>query len=122
MSAYLMHTDPSVYPHPFTFAPERWLGDIPPNMMRNFVPFARGTSRDRCVAALLSDMHATGSRNCLGQNLAQAELSLAIAVLFRPGAPRLRLHETDHTDTDHVHDYVVPLPRLETKGVRATVE
>ncbi|MCJ1386411.1 hypothetical protein MMC17_009537 [Xylographa soralifera] len=104
MSAYLMHTEPSVYPHPFTFAPERWLGDISPKMMRNFVPFARG------------------SRNCLGQNLALAELSLAIAVLFRPGAPRLRLHETDHTDTDHVHDYVVPLPRLETKGVRATVE
>lgn len=63
-----------------------------------------------------------GSRNCLGQNLALSELSLALAVLFRPGGPNLKLYETDHTDTDHIHDYIVPLPKLETKGVRATVE
>jgi len=42
MSAYFMHTDPEVYPEPFSFIPERWLGDIHPKMMRNFVPFARG--------------------------------------------------------------------------------
>jgi cytochrome P450 len=44
MSAYLMHTDPEVYPEPFSFIPERWLGDIHPNMNRNFVPFCRGMS------------------------------------------------------------------------------
>jgi hypothetical protein len=42
MSAYFMHTDPEVYPDPLSFKPERWLGDRHPNMMRNFVPFARG--------------------------------------------------------------------------------
>ena len=67
-------------------------------------------------------MHATGFRNCLGQNLAKSEISLTLAVLFRPGAPKLQLYKTDHTDTDHIHDFVVPLPRLETKGARATVE
>ncbi|KAF2228480.1 putative cytochrome P450 [Viridothelium virens] len=103
MSGYLMHSDPSVYENPFKFVPERWLGDIDPKMMRNFVPFARG------------------SRNCLGQNLARAEISLSIAVLFRPNAPRLELYETDETDTNHVHDFVVPLTRLGTKGVRVTV-
>ncbi|KAI4284882.1 MAG: hypothetical protein L6R38_001091 [Xanthoria sp. 2 TBL-2021] len=103
MSGYLMHSDPDVYPSPFTFDPDRWLGDIDPHMLRNFVPFTRG------------------SRNCLGQNLAQAELSLAIAVLFRPGAPRMELFETDVGDTNHVHDFVVPLPRLDTKGVRVTI-
>lgn len=50
-----------------------------------------------------------------------AELSLALAVIFRPGGARLELYETDQTDTDHVHDYVVPLPKLETKGIRVTV-
>lgn len=49
MSAYLMHTDPTVYEKPFEFMPERWLGDIEANMRRNYVPFSRG------------------SRNCLGQ-------------------------------------------------------
>lgn len=66
-------------------------------------------------------MFHAGSRNCLGQNLAQAEISLTLAVLFRPGAARLELYETDETDTNHVHDYVVPLPRLDTKGIRVTV-
>lgn len=42
MSGYLMHSDPSVYENPFDFVPERWLGDIHPNLMRNFVPFSRG--------------------------------------------------------------------------------
>lgn len=43
-----MHTDPEVYPEPFKFIPERWLGDYDPKMNRNWVPFTRG------------------SRNCLG--------------------------------------------------------
>jgi hypothetical protein len=37
-----MHNDPSVYENPSEFMPERWLGDIDPNMMRNFTPFTRG--------------------------------------------------------------------------------
>ena len=37
-----MHSDPLVYEKPFKFMPERWLGDINPDMMRNFVPFSRG--------------------------------------------------------------------------------
>ena len=36
-----MHSDPSVYENPLEFIPERWFGDINPNMMRNFVPFSR---------------------------------------------------------------------------------
>jgi hypothetical protein len=50
-----------------------------------------------------------------------AELSLALAVFFRPGGPRLELFESDTSDTNHVHDYVVPLPKLNTKGIRVTV-
>ena len=42
MSGYFMHSDPAVYENPSEFIPERWLGDIDPNMMRNFVPFSRG--------------------------------------------------------------------------------
>lgn len=48
MAAYSLHTDPEVYPEPFKFIPERWLGDYDPKMNRNWVPFSRG------------------SRNCLG--------------------------------------------------------
>lgn len=45
MSTYLMHYDPDVYPEPKVFKPERWLGEINSKMLRNYVPFAKG-SRD----------------------------------------------------------------------------
>ncbi|KAL3431443.1 cytochrome P450 [Aspergillus tetrazonus] len=103
MSAYLMHSDASVYPSPDKFIPERWLGPINPAMHRNYVPFCRG------------------SRNCLGMNLAMAELSLCLAVLHRPGGPELGLFETDETDVKQVHDFLIPLPSIDTKGIRVVV-
>ncbi|KAI4098816.1 MAG: hypothetical protein L6R37_006270 [Teloschistes peruensis] len=104
MSAYFMHNDPSIYPNPLEFIPDRWLGDIDPAMNQNLVPFTRG------------------SRNCIGSNLALSEINLALAVLFRPAAPRMRLHETDESDVLQVHDFVNPLPRLDSLGVRVVVE
>ncbi|KAI4162409.1 MAG: hypothetical protein LQ342_003975 [Letrouitia transgressa] len=80
MSSYFMHTDPLVYENPFEFNPERWLGGVDPVMNRNWVPFSRG------------------SRNCLGQNLAYAEMYLTLALLFRPNGPKLELFETDESD------------------------
>ncbi|KAI1335896.1 putative cytochrome P450 [Xylariaceae sp. FL0016] len=100
MTAYFQHTDPNVFPEPYSFVPERWLGDVPTQMTRNLVPFARG------------------SRNCIGMNLATAEINFMLAALFRPGAPKFKLYETDETDVIAVHDYIVPLARLDSKGVR----
>ncbi|KAH8882984.1 putative cytochrome P450 [Thozetella sp. PMI_491] len=100
MTAYFQHTDPDVFPDPYSFVPERWLANLSPQMMRNLVPFARG------------------SRNCIGMNLAMAEINFMLAALFRPGAPRFELFETDETDVVAVHDYIVPLARLDSKGVR----
>ncbi|KAI0116202.1 putative cytochrome P450 [Hypoxylon sp. NC0597] len=100
MTAYFQHTDPDVFPDPYSFVPERWLANVSPQMTRNLVPFARG------------------SRNCIGMNLATAEINIMLAALFRPGAPKFDLFETDETDVVAVHDYIVPLARLDSKGVR----
>ncbi|KAG8161928.1 hypothetical protein KVR01_007693 [Diaporthe batatas] len=100
MTAYLQHTDPDVFPEPHSFVPERWLGEVSTAMARNLVPFARG------------------SRNCIGMNLAMAEINFMLAALFRPGGPQFELFETDETDVIAVHDYIVPLARLDSKGVR----
>jgi cytochrome P450 len=100
MTAYFQHTDPAVFPDPYSFVPERWLGNVSLQMTRNLVPFARG------------------SRNCIGMNLAMAEINFMLAALFRPGAPQFALFETDETDVVAVHDYIVPLARLDSKGVR----
>ncbi|KAF7126040.1 hypothetical protein CNMCM5793_002399 [Aspergillus hiratsukae] len=100
MSAYFLHRDPRIFPRPMEFIPERWLGNVTPEMNRNFVPFSKG------------------SRHCLGMNLAYCEVNYIIAALFRPGGAEFELYETDETDVIPVHDLIVPLPRLESKGVR----
>lgn len=51
-----------------------------------------------------------------------AEMSLVLAVLYRPGGPEFELYETDETDVKHVHDFLIPLPKLDTKGVRAVIQ
>lgn len=54
-------------------------------------------------------------------SLAMAELSLCLAVLYRPGGSELELFETDESDVKHVHDFLIPLPKVDTKGVRVLV-
>ncbi|KAF2786944.1 cytochrome P450 [Melanomma pulvis-pyrius CBS 109.77] len=103
MSAYLMHSDAAVFPEPDKFIPERWIGDVNPAMHKSYVPFCRG------------------SRNCLGMNLAMAEMSLILAVLYRPDGPNIELFETDESDVKQAHDFLIPLPKIDTKGVRAIV-
>ncbi|KAK4222262.1 cytochrome P450 [Podospora fimiseda] len=104
MSAYLQHSDAEVFPSPDKFIPERWFaGNVTPAMNKSYVPFCRG------------------SRNCLGMNLAMAEMSLILAVLYRPNGPEFELFETDESDVKQAHDFLIPLPKLTTKGVRALV-
>jgi hypothetical protein len=50
-----------------------------------------------------------------------AEMSIIIAVLFRPNGPKLELFETDESDVKQAHDFLIPLPKISTKGVRAVV-
>ncbi|KAL3471911.1 cytochrome P450 [Aspergillus californicus] len=100
MSAYFQHRDPATFPRPLEFLPERWLGTVTPAMYRNYIPFSKG------------------SRHCLGMNLAYCELNLIIAALFRPGAAKFELYGTDESDVRPEHDLIVPLPRLDSKGVR----
>lgn len=50
-----------------------------------------------------------------------SQMYIMLAVLFRPGAPKLQLFETDESDVEQVHDLVLPVPRLDTKGIRVVV-
>jgi hypothetical protein len=51
-------------------------------------------------------------------SVAYCEVNLMISALFRPGGPDFDLYETDESDVMPVHDLIVPLPKLDTKGVR----
>ncbi|KAL9091072.1 MAG: hypothetical protein Q9165_004999 [Trypethelium subeluteriae] len=93
-----IHTDESVFPDPWAFQPERWFG-------------RSGTERRKYLMSFNK-----GARNCIGINLAYAEIYLALATttLFD-----WELYETDESDVRFKHDFHAAFPKLDTKGIRA---
>ncbi|OAP59663.1 hypothetical protein AYL99_06961 [Fonsecaea erecta] len=101
-----MNHDEDVFPESNSFVPERWLNNPTTKdgqpLERYFVGFGRGT------------------RQCIGQNLAQAELYMGLATIFRTFS--FELYETELSDTVLAHDYFVPTVKLDTKGIRVKVK
>lgn len=104
MSSMMMHTDPAIFPDPQSFKPDRWLSSKGVRLDNYLVPFGKGT------------------RQCLGINLAWAEMYLLVANMCAPGRFNFALYETDLSDVKVEHDFFVAFPRLDTKGVRVTVK
>ncbi|KAL9078820.1 MAG: hypothetical protein Q9157_002261 [Trypethelium eluteriae] len=102
MTIYLLHNRPDIFPEPHEFRPERWLTSQAERLDRYLVPFSKG------------------SRSCVGMNLANAEICLTLAYLFRRF--RLELFETTRADVDIEHDYFTAFPRLDSKGVQVLVK
>ncbi|RAO73882.1 uncharacterized protein BHQ10_009894 [Talaromyces amestolkiae] len=92
------HTNETVFPDPFTFDPERWLGEEARERRRFQFAFNRG------------------GRKCLGIELAGAELYLMTAALVRRFD--MALYATDETDVGFLYDYQVAMPKMDSKGVR----
>lgn len=61
MSAYFQHRDPRIFPQPLEFLPERWLGNVTPEMKNSYIPFSKG------------------SRHCLGMKYGPCPVPLALA-------------------------------------------
>lgn len=99
MSAILIHQNPDIFPDPQAFRPDRWLTTRSLNLKRYLVSFSKG------------------SRQCLGMNLAYAELYLGLAyVLWR--FPRAELVAgTALDDVEVVADYFIPVPRKRGRHV-----
>ena len=102
MTSIFMHEDPTRFPDPKAFKPERWLDPATRNQLgRYLVNFSRG------------------SRGCLGQHLAQAEIYFSLVAVFRRF--ELELYETTRADIDVAHDFFNPQPRKGAVGLRVTV-
>ena len=101
MSNIIQHQDPSVFPEPLEFRPERWLGEEAPD--RYLVPFSKGT------------------RACVGMNLAKTELMMAMAGVVMSGL-EMELWETGREDVECVADGGIPLVRKGSKGIRVLVK
>jgi cytochrome P450 len=96
------HTNKSVFPSPYAFDPDRWLGEE--GRERRKFQFAFGK----------------GGRKCLGMELARAELVLVIAALVR--SFDMTLWQTDKSDIAFVHDYQVAMPKLDSRWVTVIVK
>ncbi|KIW25414.1 hypothetical protein, variant [Cladophialophora immunda] len=113
MTSYMIHRNPDIFPSPHEYRPERWIEN--PRLDKYLVSFSKGKMQ------------------CLGINLAYAELYLMVAKLFRVygsrevkfdgDVGRLELFETTfEKDVDMREDRFIPLPSRDTKGVRVLVE
>ncbi|KAI1826637.1 cytochrome P450 [Xylaria intraflava] len=91
MTHRFIHHNPTIYPEPFEFQPQRWMqGEESKKLEKYLLTFSRG------------------SRQCLAMPLAYAELYLALATLFRQFD--LELYDTDRTCVDPKYDYFAPFP------------
>ncbi|KAL2060043.1 hypothetical protein VTL71DRAFT_9865 [Oculimacula yallundae] len=102
MTQKLTHDNPTIFPEPRGFQPERWIDTAERKRLERFLqPFGRG------------------SRACLGIHLAYAELYLTLAMAF--GDFDLNLFDTRREDIEQVHDFFSPFPES-VKGLRVLVE
>ncbi|KIX07822.1 uncharacterized protein Z518_02476 [Rhinocladiella mackenziei CBS 650.93] len=100
MTNSLVSMHPDIFPEPETFKPERWLDD--------------GRSLERYQVAF-----SKGSRQCLGINLAYAEMFLTLATLW--SRFDFALFETTLDDVLMKHDFFTAFPGDESKGIRVRV-
>lgn len=50
-----------------------------------------------------------------------AEMSLILAVLYRPNGPKFELFDTYESDVKQAHDFMIPVPKLDSNGVRILI-
>lgn len=102
MTGMFIHDNPQLFPDPLCFRPERWLlPDAREKLSNYLVNFSRGT------------------RMCLGQHLASAEIYLTLAAIF--SRFDFEIYETVQEDIDVAHDFFNPLSRRGAVGLRAIV-
>ncbi|KAI2424142.1 hypothetical protein LOZ63_000688 [Ophidiomyces ophidiicola] len=106
MTCYLIHNNTDIFPEPKRFIPERWL-DHEGKRHRHLDPFIMAFSK--------------GTRQCLGINLAYAEMYMSLAAVMRVFGGRFQLFETTLKDVEMKADLFVPAPQGESTGVQVLV-
>ncbi|OCT49257.1 Trichodiene oxygenase [Cladophialophora carrionii] len=102
MTSVFMHHNEGIFPDSYNFIPERWMDlDGRQRLEQYLVAFSKG------------------SRQCIGLNLARAEMLLVMAKLFRD--VHFQLYETTREDVTLAHELFLPFPKIGSKGVRVLV-
>lgn len=103
MTGALLSDNPTIFPDPYSFQPERWLplSTNGARLWKHMMPFGQG------------------SRSCVGMELGKAEVLLTLATLFRRFGRNMRLAGGTERkrDVDIVADYFISMSSLESNGV-----
>ena len=104
MSPIFLHKDKVMFPRPRNFEPRRWIE-------------ASREQHEAMIKRLSNFGH--GSRQCVGMNLAYAELYPTLSCVFRRLGRKLELYDMQREcDVDLVRDYFIPAPSVHSRGVR----
>lgn len=100
MTTLCVHTNEDIFPDPWTFNPDRFLGREGMERRKYMMSMGRGTYK------------------CIGINVANAEMCMVLSAVARYS---MDLFETDEEDVKFKYDYHVAHAKLDSKGVRAKV-
>jgi len=114
MSVLLLHHREDLYPQPFAFRPERWLGRKPPDDAGANRSGDAGRRAVRKPATYEWIPFGGGTRRCLGAALAMAEQRVVLEAMVR----RLDLEAPDPEPERALHRNVTMIP---AKGARVVV-
>lgn len=110
----IIHHNESIFPSSHSFNPERWLSDP----ITGLPPKVKTLSGEEKPLSKYLVSFSKGSRQCLGMNLAYAELYLALASFVR--RCEFELWETKHEAVELWAEYLITVPKPGT-GVRVKV-
>ncbi|PNY29945.1 Trichodiene oxygenase [Tolypocladium capitatum] len=106
ISAYAVHMNPTLFPNPSHFLPDRWFdeqGQRNRSLERHLLSFSKG------------------NRQCVGMQLANCELYIATANLALRVWPQMSLYRTTIEDVEYDHDQLLSVPKAGSKGVRVVM-
>lgn len=118
MTSIFMHMNPEIFPRPREFEPERWL-DFSSSPSDGSSSSADDGAKKHLSNYLVN--FSKGTRGCLGQHLASAEIHLTLAAIFSGKRFDLELYQTTREDVDVEHDFFNPQPKRGAVGVRVFV-
>ncbi|KIW01741.1 uncharacterized protein PV09_06917 [Verruconis gallopava] len=107
MTSIYIHMNERLFPNPHAFMPERWLDDQGRrrrDMEKYILTFSRGT------------------RNCLGMNLAYAELYMCLAAIVLHIGDQMELFETDLRDVTPEYETFAMRPYKGSQGIRVVID
>jgi cytochrome P450 len=105
-----MHHNEAIFPSSHDFSPERWLDEN-----RKDIDSKTEKRLDRYMVAF-----SRGTRQCIGINLAWAEMYLMLSTMFR--RYEMELYETDVDSVKIYAEYFLPAVKPGKEGIKVLVK